>query len=152
MVSARGNSRGSEVEQTRRRPLGVSLLVAFFTFGASMALLAALTLVFPGSALDSLWRFNPEARVAFRGMGPLAIALMAVVSTACAVAAIGLAKLAPWGRALAIGVLTINLLGEASAALIRHDRRTLIGLPIGGAMIVYLLSKPARNSFGPSVR
>jgi len=66
---------------------------------------------------------------------------MAVVGVACGLAAIGLAKNAAWGRWLAIGVLTVNLIGDSVNALLRHDPRTLIGLPIGGLMIWYLLKK-----------
>jgi hypothetical protein len=39
------------------------------------------------------------------------------------------------------------LLGDALNALVRADWRTLIGLPIGGAMLAYLLSKRVRNRF-----
>jgi len=39
-----------------------------------------------------------------------------------------------------LGILIVNLIGDSLNALLRHDRRTLIGLPIGGAMIAYLLS------------
>ena len=114
-----------------------------------MASLAALMLLFPNNALAALWRLNPEARVALSSMGPLGVALMALVAMACALSAIGLATLARWGRSLAIGVLTINLLGDLSSAFIRQDPRTLIGIPIGGAMIFYLLSRRIRNAFAP---
>ena len=117
-----------------------------------MASLAALMLLFPNGAQAELWRLNPEARVALTSMGPLGVALMVVVALACALSAVGLSKLAPWGRFLAIGVLTINLFGDLSSALIRQDPRTLIGLPIGGAMIFYLFSKRVRNSFASSTK
>ncbi|MGB8768542.1 MAG: hypothetical protein WCC92_02935, partial [Candidatus Korobacteraceae bacterium] len=41
----------------------------------------------------------------------------------------------------------INLAGDTTNAVIAHDWRTLIGLPIGGAMVVYLLTK--RSAFAP---
>ncbi|MEY2481559.1 MAG: hypothetical protein QOK24_87 [Verrucomicrobiota bacterium] len=66
---------------------------------------------------------------------------MAVVGAACGLAAIGLARNAEWGRRLAIGVLTVNLIGDTLNAIVRHDLRTLIGVPIGGLMIWYLLRK-----------
>jgi uncharacterized membrane protein (UPF0136 family) len=66
---------------------------------------------------------------------------MAVVGAACGFAAAGLARNAEWGRRLAIGVLTVNLVGDLLNALFRHDPRTLIGLPIGGLMIFYLVKK-----------
>ncbi|HEX4631371.1 MAG TPA: hypothetical protein VH188_10435, partial [Chthoniobacterales bacterium] len=46
-----------------------------------------------------------------------------------------------WGRRLAIGVLTVNVVSDLFNAVFRHDVRTLIGLPIGGLMIWYLISR-----------
>lgn len=112
-----------------------------------MALLTLFMLLFPGSVLDSLWRLNPEARVGLERIGLWAIVLMAMVATACGLSAIGLAKLAPWGRMLALVVLAINLMGDVGGALIRRDPRTLIGVPIGGAMILYLISTGVRRIF-----
>jgi hypothetical protein len=95
-------------------------------------------LLFPGVALDSLWRLNPEAHAAFQWIGQLSILLMAIVGVACALAAIGLVRNAKWGRWLGILILAVNLVGDFSNALVRHDFRTLIGVPIAGAMIFYL--------------
>ena len=95
-----------------RLPLGIKLLAAFFAFGAAMCLLTIVMLLFPGSALDGI---------------------------ACASAAIGLAKRMRWGIPLALAILTLNLAGDLLNALLRHDLRTLVGLPIGGATIAYLL-------------
>ena len=123
----------------QRVPLGIKLLVAFFAFGAAMSLLTTVMLIFPGSTLDSLWRLNPDAHDSFQYLGKLSILLMLIVCVACTFAAIGLLRRAPWGIPLAVAILTINLVGDALNALVRHDLRTLIGLPIGGAMIAYLL-------------
>jgi hypothetical protein len=82
----------------RHAPLGIKLLAAFFAFGAAMCLLTILMLLFPGSALDSLWRLNPEADAAFHRIGTLSILLMLMVGTACALAAIGLAKRTQMGN------------------------------------------------------
>jgi hypothetical protein len=147
MVSAGRNGRGSEIAGTTRRPLGVTLLVAFFVFGASMALFTLLMLLFRGSVLDSLWRLNPEARLGLQSIGRWAIVLMASVATACGLSAVGLAKLAQWGRMLAVAVLVVNLLGDVAGALIRGDPRTLIGVPIGGALILYLMSNRVKRIF-----
>ena len=68
----------------------------------------------------------------------MAIVLMIVVGTACTLAAIGLWRGTFWGKRLALAILTINLAGDIFNACFRHDYRTLIGLPIGGAMIIYL--------------
>jgi hypothetical protein len=48
---------------------------------------------------------------------------------------------------LAIGILAVNLAGDSMNAIFRHDLRTLIGLPIGGLMIWYLMSAGVRARF-----
>ncbi len=122
-----------------RVPLGIKLLSAFFAFGAAVCLLTIIALLFPGSALEPIWRLNSEAHAEFQKIGRLSILLMLVVGSACASAAIGLATRTRWGRQLAPGILIANLIGDLLNAFLRHDLRTLIGLPIGGAMIAYLL-------------
>src|SRR5438270_1626817 len=123
------------------RPLGIKLLAGFFAFGACMSTLTIVLLLFPGAQLDAVWRINPNAHTTFQSLGPMSILLMALVGVACGSAAIGLASGAEWGRRLAIIILAINLVGDSVHALFRHDLRTLIGLPIGGAMIVYLWNR-----------
>ena len=123
------------------RPTGVTLLSLFLTFGALMACLAATMLLFPGSFLEPLWRLNPRAHEGFVTLGIWSVLVMGEVSAGCAAAAIGLWRCARWGYIAAVVILSINLLGDTMNALIANDWRTLIGLPIGGAMLVYLLKK-----------
>jgi hypothetical protein len=130
-----------------RRSVGTTLLVIFFAAGALICLVTMLALAFPGGFLEPIWRLKPEARVEFQRIGSASIALMAVVGAACGLAAVGLAKNAEWGRRLAIGVLAVNLVGDSLNALLRHDVKTLIGLPIGGLMILFLVRRGApRNN------
>lgn len=126
---------------TRPRPLGITLLVIFFAAGALICLVTMLALAFPGGVLEPIWRLKPDARMQFQQIGNWSIALMAAVGAACASAAVGLARNAEWGRRLAIAILTVNLIGDTLNAILRHDPRTLIGLPIGGLMIWYLLKR-----------
>jgi hypothetical protein len=117
----------------------VTLLVIFFAAGAVICFVTMLALAFPGGILEPIWRLKPDARLEFQRMGDTSVALMAIVGAACGLAAVGLARNAEWGRWLAIGVLAVNLIGDSLNALLRHDPRTLIGLPIGGLMILYLI-------------
>ena len=114
------------------------LLATFFGFGTVMCCLTIALLLFPGTALDSLWRINPEAHEAFQGLGVWAVLLMVVVGSACAAAAIGLWQGASWGVPIALTILSINIIGDLANVVMRHDYRSLIGVPIGGAMIFYL--------------
>ena len=126
-------------------------LAAFFGFGALAAGLAAVSLAFPGSPLEAIWRLNPTGRADLGGLGAWAVLLMAVVSAACALAAIGLRRGWRSGRRVAIALLVINLAGDLLNAMVRGDLRTLVGLPIGGAMLWYLLSRrsAAATATGP---
>jgi hypothetical protein len=122
--------------------VGTTLLTIFFSAGALICLVTILALAFPGSFLESIWRLKPEGRVQFLQIGRgISIALMLIVGSACAASAIGLARNAEWGRKLALAVLVLNVIGDSLNALLRHDPRTLIGVPIGGLMIWYLLRR-----------
>jgi len=81
-------------------------------------------LLTPGGKLDIVRQSNPEAHLGFQKIGtPLSVLLMFVVGTACAWAAVGLARQKEWGRRLVIGILAVNLIGDCVSALARHDPR-----------------------------
>ena len=103
-----------------------------------MGVLTIVLLVCPGTKLDLLWRLNPDAHTAFQSLGRASILLMVIVGTACAFAAIGLWRATRWGLQLAIIILCVNAIGDLLNAILRHDYRSLIGLPVAGAMIFYL--------------
>ena len=117
----------------------IKFFASFFSFGALMCGLTIVLLLFPGTSLDALWRLNPEARSSFQSIGKAAFLLMGAVGVGCALAAAGLWRNARWGRQIAIAILSVNIVGDLLNAVLRHDYRSLIGLPIGGAMIFYLV-------------
>jgi len=113
---------------------------AFFAFGAAMCALTVSLLLFPGSVIDSLWRLNPDARLAFQSLGYWSLVLMLSIGTACLFAAIGLWRAKLWGTWLALVILSINMLGDLANVFARHDYRGLIGVPVAGAMIFFLFA------------
>lgn len=132
----------SRSQELRRHPW----FAAFFAFGAIMCGLTIVLLLFPGTALDPVWRLNPSARLAFQSLGNWSIALMVTVGTLCGVAASGLWRGLGWAVRLAIAILSLNMIGDTINALVRHDYRALIGIPVGAAMICYLVqSTGAQN-------
>jgi hypothetical protein len=124
----------------RHLPIGIVALVGLFVVGVAASGLSGLALLVPESALKHIWRLNPQAHQALVSLGPAAVALMFAVCVACGLAAMGLFRRIWWGHRLAVGILAVNLIGDAANAVLRDDWRTLIGLPIGGALIAYLLS------------
>jgi hypothetical protein len=123
------------VLRSRSRPW----FAGFFGFGAMMCALTLALLLFPGSVLDALWRLNPEARLAFQSFGSWSFVVMLTVGTACLFAAIGLWRGTVWGTRLALTILSLNIIGDLVNTLLRHDYRALIGLPVGAAMIFFLV-------------
>src|SRR5437764_13339981 len=111
----------------RKRPAGITAVAVFFTFGTLMSGLAAIMLLFPGSALEPLWRLNPRAKDGFAALGVWAVLLMALVCAACGTAAVGLWRCKRWGYWTALAILSINLMGDTLNAAVLRDWRTIIG-------------------------
>jgi hypothetical protein len=74
------------------------------------------------------------------------------VMVACAGAAAGLGTGRPWGYRLAVGLLGVNLIGDLGNAFLRGDRRTLIGVPVAGLLLAYLLSRRVHDRYRPAAR
>jgi hypothetical protein len=127
--------------------VGVRVVALFFSLAFLISTLTIFALSYPRTWLGALWRLNPPARTAFEGMGGSAFLLLAVVGTSCLLASIGLFTKVEWGRRIAVAVLVVNLIGDVTAAVLRSDPRTLIGLPVGGAMVWFLSSGAVRNLF-----
>jgi hypothetical protein len=119
----------------------VTAISLFFVFGAIMSGLAGIILAFPGTKLDALWRINPRGHEGFVAMGAAAVLLMTIVCALCAVVAAGLWRCNRVGLWIAVSMLTVNLIGDCANAVMFRDWRTLIGIPVAGVMIVYLLKQ-----------
>lgn len=82
-------------------------------------------------------------------LGSWGVPLMATVSLACIAAAVGLWKGHPAGYRLAVALLLTNLAGDLANATVRGDPRTLVGIPIVGVLLWYLLRRrPYRARLG----
>lgn len=128
-------------KQMRHSSPGIVALALFFLFRMITSGLAAVMLLFPGSVLEPLWQLNSRAHEGFVVMGLWAVPLMAAICVACATAAVGLQRRKLWGYWTALAILSINLVGDVANAVFAQDWRTLTGLPIGGAMVMYLLTR-----------
>jgi hypothetical protein len=146
----RTKSTAMPVSADDRRPIGVTALSAFSVAAALIAFTSVVSLLWPGGPLEPMWRLNPAARVGFGSMGPWAIVLLGTVSVASAFAAAGLWRGKPWGRRLAMVGLALNALGDLTNAIVHHDLRTLVGVPVAAVIIAYLASRRVRRYFAGS--
>jgi hypothetical protein len=131
----------------QHRSVGIALLSAFCVLAAAIPVTAVVSLLWPGGPLEPMWKLNPPARPAFASMGPWALVLLGTVSVWSAVTAIAVWKRKEWGRQLAIFGLALNALGDLTNAIVRHDPRTLVGLPIVALLLAYLASRGVRRYF-----
>ena len=119
----------------------IRALSLFFAFGCVTSGTTAAMLLFPSSGLQVLWKLNPHARAGLTTMGFWAVLLMTGVSIACAAAAVGLWRYTRWGFWTALVILVSNLAGDTVNALVNRDWRMLIGLPVGGLLIWFLVKQ-----------
>jgi multisubunit Na+/H+ antiporter MnhF subunit len=130
-----------------KRPIGITGLSIFFIAGALISFLSFVSLLFPNSVLERMWQLNPRARDAFAYMGKWSLVLMGVVCIACTLSAIGLWRGRRWGYRLAFSILTINLIGDLTNAILGIEKRAAIGVPIALAILVYLRTKRVKEFF-----
>ena len=129
------------------RPAGITALSIFFLFGTAASFLSSVSLFFPGSFLEPMWRLNPRARAGFADMGGWAVILMCTVSIACVSAAVGLWRGTRWGYWVAATMLVINLLGDLVNVILGTEPRAAVGIPIVLAILAFLVSKRVQRFF-----
>ncbi len=110
-------------------------------------MISGLSLLFPASFLEPMWRLNPRARAEFAGWGGWAVLLMVSVSVACAASAAGLWRGARWGHKLALALLSVNVAGDTMNVALGIEPRAAIGIPIASGIIVYLVTPRVRHFF-----
>lgn len=122
-------------------------MAVFLVFGSTMATLAGITLLFPGSFLDPVWRLNPEAGEQLRQLGRgIGIAFLGL-GAAMVATAIGWIRRRFWGWALAAIIIASQVLGDLVNALRGEFLKGAIGVAIAGALLVYLLRPRVRRVF-----
>jgi hypothetical protein len=132
------------MKKTRPRPYGVIALGVFFFLGAIICLIASLSLAFPNSFMQPMWRLNPRGHEGLVAIGRWAVLLLSTVGVFCAAAAIGLWRGNRWGHGIAIALIAINLIADVINTLLGTEPRAIVGVPIAVAILWYLLSKRVR--------
>ena len=130
-----------------RRPWGITALSVFFLVGAAISLIAAISLLLPNSFLKAMWRINPRAHENLTRLGFWAVILMLTVSMFCAAASLGLWWASRWGYWLAVGLITVNLIGDVTNVLLGTEPRAIVGVPVAAAILAYLMSRKVRKLF-----
>ena len=130
-------------------PRGVTLLLLFWFFGAAMAFLAGITLLWRGTFLDHAWALNPTAHKELSAVGPAIGVLFLLLGVALAATGVGWLKRRRWGWILAAVIVFTQMAGDLVNLLRGDFLRGCIGLAIASALFLYLLRPAVRSAFAP---
>jgi hypothetical protein len=137
-------------ERPQKAPRGLTAVAVFLFFGAAMASLAAITLIFPGTLLDRAWRLNPVAYAQLAPLGPPIGIVFSLLAVVLATAATGWLRRRRWGWGLAVIIIALQVLGDF-ANLLRGDvLKSSVGVAIAAALLFYMTRPKVRAAFGAS--
>ncbi len=129
------------------KPPGFAAIGVFLFFGATMASLAATTLLLPGTFLDRTWTLNPTAYKRLSPLGSKGGVLFLLLAVILVASGIGWFRRRHWGWTLAVVIIGIQVVGDI-INLIRGDwLRGGTGVIIAGALLLYLLTPRVRAAF-----
>ena len=100
-----------------RKPGGFNAIGIFLFFGAVVAGLAAITLLWRGTPLDRLWVLNQMAYKRLVPMGRAVGILFLLLSGALTTAGIGWFRRRPWGWKLAVVIIATQVVGISLTVL-----------------------------------
>jgi len=128
-------------------PSGFAAIGAFLFFGATMASLAAISLLWRGTSLDRIWNLNPTAYRQLAPLGRTVGILFALLGAALAAAGIGWFRRHLWGWTLAVVIIATQVAGDVVNCIRGDWLRGGIGVVIAGALLLFLLRPIIKNAF-----
>jgi|SRR6266849_5574798 len=129
------------------KPPGFVAIGVFLFFGATMASLAATTLLLPGTPLDRAWTLNPTAYKQLFPLGSEIGILFVLLAVVLVVSGVGWFQHRLWGWRLAVAIIATQVIGDI-VNLVRGDLlRGGTGVIIAGALLLYLLTPRVRATF-----
>jgi hypothetical protein len=142
-----GASTGTDEVVRHKMSRGIIAIGVFLFFGATMAVLAGVTLSWPGTSLDRMWALNPTAHKQLATFGKPAGLLFFVLGATLAFAGTGWFKRRLWGWRLAVAVIATQVLGDLVNFFRGDFLRGGIGFSIATALLFYLLRPAVKAAF-----
>jgi len=128
-------------------PRGMTAIGIFLLFGAAMALLAGISLVRPGTALDHLWALNPRAYKRLAPLGTTVGTLFLLLSAVLGIAGTGWLQRRKWAWQLAVIVIATQVLGDFANTLRGQVIQGSVGVMVAGALLLYMTRPYVRSVF-----
>jgi hypothetical protein len=118
----------------------------FLIWGAFMAALAGITLVFPGTWLDRIWVLNPAGHAGLMALPKPVRLLFPVLALALLCAGVSWLKRRFWGWMLAAVLVAGNLIGDLARLAQGDWLGGSVGVAVAGALLFYI-ARPGTRSF-----
>jgi len=128
-------------------PAAITAIGVFWFFGAIMAAYACVTLLWPGTVLDRLWKLNISAHVQLLLMGRAIGFLFLVLGAALVATGIGWRRRRAWGWTLGVILLATQVTGDLANAAMGEYLRGGAGLLIAGSLLFYLFRPNVKQVF-----
>lgn len=134
-----------------RRPITITVVACFLFFATLIASVIAVALLWRGTALDGLWRLNPEARQAFSAFGRIAGVLLIALGIATLCAGVALLRGRRWAWWFCVLLFVVNGAGDL-LSMFRSPQwwKGPIGVLVAGTFIYLLMRPQTRNFAGAS--
>lgn len=126
---------------------GFQSIGVFLYFGAIMASLAGVTLVWSGTILDRLWILNPRAYNQLSTFGTAAGIAFLSLGAILAFAGMGWRHRRFWGWALALVIVATQVLANLVNAARGDFLKGCAGFLLSGALLCFLLRPKVRAVF-----
>jgi|SRR5579871_1454014 len=128
-------------------PFRIAWIGIFFLFGAVMTTLAGVSLVWPGTALDGMWKINPVAHAELSPYGKMAGLLFLGMTPLLAISGAGVLYRRRWSYYASLLLIGANGVGDVVNLLRGDYLKGLTGVFFAGLFMLYLLSPMVREYF-----
>lgn len=126
---------------------GAIVFGMFLFFGAAMASLAGMTLLWPGTVLDRAWSLNPEAHTQLTALGRGIGVPFLLLACALALAGLGWFRQRLWAWRLAVVIIATQVVGGLIHVVSGRLLEGFVALIISAGLLVYLSRPLTRAAF-----
>jgi uncharacterized membrane protein (DUF2068 family) len=130
------------------RPRTVPIVAGFLFAATAIAVVVAISLLFPNPLLDRLWELNKPGEAAFRAMGRFAGVPLLALAVAMALAGRGLLRSRRWAWWFAVVLFIVNGCGDIVGFFATRDwLRSGSGVAVAAAFAIALTRSRVRRYF-----